>query len=81
MQTGSVVISCAGRDKAYLLAVIGARDGYVLVADGKERPIEKPKRKNKKHLVETGICLSEEIFVTNKHLRRALRECEIKEDF
>lgn len=81
MKTGSIVKSCAGRDKGYLLAVLGECDGFLLVADGKERPIERPKRKSLKHISFIGQCLDEKMFITNKSLRRALRQCEIKEDF
>jgi ribosomal protein L14E/L6E/L27E len=80
MKTYLVVKSVAGRDKERLLAVVGESDGRVLVCDGKERPIERPKPKNKKHLVFTGQCLNEEELNSNKSLRRALKRCEIKED-
>lgn len=81
MNTGRIVKSCAGRDKGKLLAVVGECDGFLLVADGKERPIQKPKRKNLKHISFIGQCLDEKMFISNKSLRRALRQCEIKEDF
>ena len=81
MNTGRIVISCAGRDKGYKLAVVGECDGYLLVADGKERPVEKPKRKNPKHISFIGQCLDEKVFISNKSLYRALKQCEIKEDF
>jgi len=48
--TGTIVKSTAGRDKDYLLCVIGWKDGLVLVADGRERPLERPKKKNPNHL-------------------------------
>ena len=51
---GTVVQSLAGRDKGYLLCVVGYEDGLVLVCDGKERPIERPKKKNPMHLIATG---------------------------
>lgn len=79
---GSVVVSKAGRDKGYLLAVVGIEKDYVLVADGKERPLERPKRKNPKHLAKTAMTVSLE-NITNRGLRKALRyelkdkqECE-----
>ena len=49
-EKGTVVKSLAGRDSGYLLAVVGEEDGCVLVADGKERPLERPKKKNPNHL-------------------------------
>ena len=69
---GSVVVSKAGRDKGYLLAVVGIEKDFVLVADGKERPLERPKRKNPKHLAKTEITVSLE-NITNRGLRKALR--------
>ena len=50
MEIGTVVMSTAGRDKGYLLCVVGEEDGYVLVCDGKERPLERPKKKSLKHI-------------------------------
>lgn len=77
MKPYDIVISAAGRDKDSLLAVIGKCDGYVLVADGKARPLERPKRKNSRHLVFTGRSLNEEEIISNKSLRRALKHCEL----
>lgn len=80
MKTFRVVKSVAGRDKGRLLAVVGECEGRVLVCEGKERPIQRPKQKNRKHLVFTGQSLNEEDFNSNKSLRHALKRCEIKED-
>ncbi len=71
---GTVVCSKKGRDKGYFLAVVSSDGVYALVCDGKERPIEKPKKKNLKHLSLTGTTLSEEQMKTNKSLKRALRD-------
>ena len=49
-EPGTVVISLAGRDKGYYLCVVGGESGCVLVCDGKERPLGRPKKKNPKHL-------------------------------
>ena len=69
---GMVVISRAGRDKGRLLAVIETQDGAVIVADGKERPLGRPKRKNPKHLMKTKMTLDIG-NITDKSLRRGLR--------
>ena len=45
LKKGSVVISKAGRDKGYFLVVVDFNDKEVFVCDGKERPVEKPKKK------------------------------------
>ena len=44
-----VVISTAGRDAGSLFYVLEADDTWLLLADGKGRTIEKPKRKKSKH--------------------------------
>ena len=71
-EKGTVVISKAGRDKGYFMVVLDEADGYTIVADGKERPLERPKRKNPKHLQKTNKRLSLE-QLTNKKLRTVLR--------
>lgn len=45
-----VVLSAAGRDQGKLFYVIGVEQEYVLLADGKGRSLEKPKRKKRKHI-------------------------------
>ncbi len=69
---GRIVCSKAGRDKDYFMVVVAEEKGYVYVCDGKERPLERPKRKNVKHLQLTTTNLSEDDYKTNKHLRKAL---------
>ena len=49
-ERGEIVKSLAGRDKGYLLCVVGYDEEFVLVCDGKERRLERPKKKNPKHL-------------------------------
>ena len=45
LEKGSVVLSLAGRDKGRPLAVMESIGKEVSVCDGKERPIDRPKRK------------------------------------
>ena len=59
---GDVVVSTAGRDQGQLFYVLEADDTYLMLADGKGRRIEKPKRKKRKH--------------TNKVLRSETRVAE-----
>lgn len=70
---GRVVLSKAGRDKGRLMAVTEADEKFVFVADGKERPLERPKRKNRCHLSLTKAYLSDHSMSTNRELRKALR--------
>ena len=69
---GRIVCSKSGRDKGYFLVVVKEEDGFLLVCDGKERPLSRPKRKSPKHLALTNTVLSEDSYSTDKSLRRAL---------
>ena len=44
-----VVVSRAGRDQGEWFYVIDADDTYLLLVNGKDRPLDKPKRKKRKH--------------------------------
>ena len=77
---GSVVISKAGRDKGYYLAVMEITDGCVYVCDGKERPVERPKKKNPLHLAKTHFVLSEDETATNRSLKKALKNISCSEE-
>ena len=70
--TGQIVCSKKGRDKGYFLVVVGESENTVYVCDGKERPLERPKKKNVKHLSFTNTCLEAEGFRTNKSLKKSL---------
>ena len=45
-----VVVSRAGRDQGEWFYVIDADDTYLLLANGKDRTLDKPKRKKRKHV-------------------------------
>ena len=45
-----VVQATAGREAGKLFYVVSTEEGYVLLANGKDRPLEKPKRKKCKHV-------------------------------
>ncbi len=80
---GQLVCSKAGRDKCYWMVVVKEEDNFVFVCDGKERPLERPKRKNIKHLSFTNTILEEDSLKTNKALRKELaiiRDRNLKED-
>lgn len=73
LERGRVVISLAGRDKGRLLAVMQEDKDRVLICDGKERPVDRPKSKNIRHVEITNASLSEADLSTNRALRNALR--------
>ena len=45
-----VVIATAGRDQGKLFYVIGTDPVYLILANGKDRTLDKPKRKKRKHI-------------------------------
>lgn len=74
MERGQVVISLAGHDKGELLVIAGFDRSRVLVCDGKQRKLERPKAKNPKHIKETEILLSEDSIATNRKIRKTLNK-------
>ena len=75
----NIVRSVAGRDTGSLFFVLATEGDFLLLADGKQRRLENPKRKRRKHveLVQEGsgpaadkIRSSEKI--TNSELRKAI---------
>ena len=74
-----VVISTAGRDQGKLFYVIGTDPVYLLLANGKDRTMDKPKRKKRRHVdkvlrSETRVAqkLRQGDKVLNSELRRDL---------
>ena len=74
-----LVRSIAGRDRGQLFYVIGTEGAYILIADGKGRTIEHPKRKKVKHVcrvTRTESRVADKILrgekVLNSELRRDL---------
>ena len=67
---GKVVCSKSGRDKGYFMVIVKCEEGVAFVCDGKERPLERPKKKNLKHLQLTNKVLCSESLNTNKSLRK-----------
>ena len=45
-----VVVSTAGRDQGKLFYVISEDEQFLLLANGKDRPLDRPKRKKRKHV-------------------------------
>ena len=69
MKRGTVVRASAGRDKDGLFVVVGEDKGFVLICNGKRRPLERAKRKNPSHLKPTEDTLPEEGMKTNRMIR------------
>ena len=47
---GDVVVSQAGRDRGEMFYVVGTDPEFLLLANGKDRSLEKPKRKKRRHV-------------------------------
>lgn len=77
IKTGSVIISSAGHDKGRSMLVVGADGERYLVADGKERKLGAPKKKNIKHIRGTSYTIELE-GLTDKKLRQTLRQMSEK---
>lgn len=72
IKAGTVVISSAGHDSGRWFVVTGACGSVVYIADGKERKLESPKKKNIRHIQATYESI-ELMGLTDKKLRSALR--------
>ena len=75
MEIGCVVRSAAGHDKDvfFMVTHVENETGYVYIADGKSRKLEKPKRKNSKHVRITKTVLDAPAIKTDKRLRDLLK--------
>ena len=80
IEVGRVVRSKAGHDSNDIFAVVGTEENYVLICDGKERKVEKPKRKNPKHIEITSFVLSPEEMAANGRLKKALGRIRAEAD-
>jgi len=76
-----IVKSTAGRDKGKPFFVLKVEGDFLLLADGKTRKLERPKRKKRKHtvfLARTGCRTAGKIRsgekLTNSELRRTLAQ-------
>jgi ribosomal protein L14E/L6E/L27E len=74
-----VVVATAGRDQGKLFYVVGTDPVYLMLANGKDRTLDKPKRKKRKHVqkvlrAETRVAakIASGDKVLNSELRRDL---------
>lgn len=71
IEPGMVVMSAAGHDTGTFYLALDVKGGFALLADGRRRKLENPKRKSVKHLRKTKTRLTRPD--TDKKLREALR--------
>ena len=81
LSKSDIVLSLSGRDKGKYFFVVDTAGEYVMIADGRYRKLEQPKKKKQKHLqlvlrmnsgVPAKICSGDKVL--NSELRRALAE-------
>lgn len=60
---GHFVTSKAGHDKDKLYVVLAEDDKYVFLSDGKNKSVEHPKKKKKKHIQFINDMVSEELLL------------------
>ena len=75
MEKGRVVLSIAGRDAGRLFLILSVEGDFALIADGKVRRLEAPKRKRLKHLKPAGPVLDITALMTDRQIRRTLASC------
>ena len=71
-----VVMSLAGRDAGKLFYVIAADDTYLTLVNGKDRSLEKPKKKKRKHVkkvLRSETRVAEKLRAGDKVLNSELR--------
>jgi hypothetical protein len=79
---GLMIISLAGRDKGKIAAVVDVIDeNFVLIADGRTRRTESPKKKKLRHIrviagVDEELTRLEPGKLTNRLIRERVKELE-----
>ena len=71
-----VVISTAGHDKGEIFYVVSTDDNYLYLANGKDRTLDKPKRKKRRHVqkvLRSETRVAEKILSGDKVLNSELR--------
>lgn len=73
---GMLAASKAGHDKDSVYVIIREDGEYIYVADGKSRTVERPKRKNKKHvqLIKKKRAAKSENGFTDLEMKRIIKE-------
>ena len=72
IEKGNIVKSISGHDKGGFFICLDVKDNFALIVDGKNRKLEKPKKKNLKHLASTSVYVNVLELATNKKIRLVL---------
>ncbi len=78
---GMFAISCAGHDKGQMYVIIKEDADFVYLADGKNKRLDNPKKKKRKHiqLVKAGADealaekLMQQVTVYDEEIKRAIK--------
>mgnify|MGYP001117582696 CR=1 FL=1 len=80
----NIVTSTAGRDKGEVFFVLATEGDFLLLADGRRRRVESPKRKHVRFIAESAAPVAEKIRskekITNSELRKAIAAYSGKEN-
>ncbi|MCM1040507.1 MAG: hypothetical protein NC434_14410 [Ruminococcus sp.] len=83
--TGMLATSRAGHDKDNVYVIIKEETEYVYLADGKSKTVQKPKKKNKKHIQIIKKCPQEDFServrtgqADDIEIRRVLKQYQAK---
>lgn len=74
---GQIVVAQAGRETGRRFVVVAVDANFLYLADGEKRPLERPKKKNPRHV----RLLADDVYLpvtrfTNQAIREALRAVE-----
>lgn len=77
-ERGMLAWSRAGHDCGQLYVILDVQDEYVFLTDGRLKPLEKPKKKKKKHIqvirqIPEELSQLAENNVKNEDIRRVIR--------
>lgn len=56
INTGDIVMSIMGHDRGEIYLVLESNENFVYLADGRLKTLDKPKKKNIKHINRLGKC-------------------------
>ena len=80
-EVGQIVYSKSGHDKGGIFVILSVEGEYVYLVDGKNRSLEKPKRKKRNHIQPTKIIshslqqkLNQKSYLLNADIVKVLRE-------
>lgn len=73
MKSGSVVMSLTGKEKSKFYVVTDFDEHFCYLANGRDRKLAKPKKKNLRHVAETKTVLTLEQMSSDKVLCEAIR--------